>query len=194
MKNKKKTLLMSLAAVLLVAAGVFGTLAYLTSQSEVVTNTFTVGTVDITLDEALVGENGKEIEGEGAERVPANSYKLIPGTSYDKDPTVHVTAGSEDSWLFVELNNTLKEFIEVEEIENQMIKNNWVLVDEEKGIWRQEAQVTAGIDYVLFKNFTVKSDVEKDAKPEDLTVKAFAIQAENLEDPAEALKKVSFKQ
>ena len=44
MKNKKKTLLMSLAAVLLVAAGVFGTLAYLTSTTETVKNTFTVGT------------------------------------------------------------------------------------------------------------------------------------------------------
>lgn len=189
MKNKKKTLLMSLAAVLLVAAGVFGTLAYLTSTTETVENIFTVGTVDITLDEAEVDGNGKKID--DGKRVSVNNYKLIPGTSYDKDPTVHVSAESEDSWLFVKLNNTLKNFISDEEIENQMKNKGWEVVNASENIWRQTEKVTAGKDYVLFETFTVKDDVGKDAKPENLTVKAFAIQAENLTEEdanAEALK------
>lgn len=57
MKTRSKALLLSLCAVLLVAASVFGTMAYLTSNDSVV-NTFTVGSVSITLDEADVKTDG----------------------------------------------------------------------------------------------------------------------------------------
>lgn len=96
MKTKSKALLLTLCAVLLVAASVLGTMAYLTSSAEV-KNTFTVGKVEIKLDEAKVNADG--IPEEGAARVTANSYKLMPGTTYTKDPTVTVKAGSEESYV-----------------------------------------------------------------------------------------------
>lgn len=96
MKTKSKALLLTLCAVLLVAASVLGTMAYLTSSAEV-KNTFTVGKVEIKLDEAKVNADGIPVE--GADRVTANSYKLMPGTTYTKDPTVTVKAGSEESYV-----------------------------------------------------------------------------------------------
>lgn len=96
MKTKSKALLLTLCAVLLVAASVLGTMAYLTSSAEV-KNTFTVGKVEIKLDEAKVNADG--IPEEDAARVTANSYKLMPGTTYTKDPTVTVKAGSEESYV-----------------------------------------------------------------------------------------------
>ena len=91
MKTKSKALLLTLCAVLLVAASVLGTMAYLTS-TDTVTNTFTVGKVEIKLDETdVTNPNGP--------RVKANSYKLMPGTTYTKDPTVTVKAGSEESYV-----------------------------------------------------------------------------------------------
>lgn len=96
MKTKSKALLLTLCAVLLVAASVLGTMAYLTSSAEV-KNTFTVGKVEIKLDEAKVNADGIPVE--GADRVTANSYKLMPGTTYTKDPTVTVLKGSEDSYV-----------------------------------------------------------------------------------------------
>lgn len=96
MKTKSKALLLTLCAVLLVAASVLGTMAYLTSSAEV-KNTFTVGKVEIKLDEAKVTADGIPVE--GAARVTANSYKLMPGTTYTKDPTVTVKAGSEESYV-----------------------------------------------------------------------------------------------
>ena len=92
----KKSIALVMMAVLLVAASVMGTLAYLTS-TDTVKNTFTVGKVAITLDEAKVDENGKVIA--DAERVKENSYKLMPGHKYTKDPTVTVKAGSEESYV-----------------------------------------------------------------------------------------------
>ena len=96
MKTKSKALLLTLCAVLLVTASVLGTMAFLTSTASV-ENTFTVGSVKITLDEAKVTADGKPVE--GAARVAENSYKLMPGHTYTKDPTIHVDAASEDCFI-----------------------------------------------------------------------------------------------
>lgn len=96
MKTKSKALLLTLCAVLLVAASVMGTMAYLTS-TDTVENTFTVGNVKITLDEAKVNTDGTLVT--PAERVKANEYKLLPGHTYTKDPTVTVIKGSESSYV-----------------------------------------------------------------------------------------------
>ncbi len=95
-KTKTKALLMSLCAVLLVAASVLGTMAYLTDSKDV-KNTFTVGNVSIDLDEAKVNTDGTVVT--GADRVKTNSYKLLPGHTYVKDPTVTVLAPSEESYV-----------------------------------------------------------------------------------------------
>lgn len=92
----KKKITLSLIALLTAFLFIGGTLAYLTDKDEV-TNTFTVGKVDITLDEAKVDLMGTPVE--GAERVKANEYKLIPGHVYTKDPTVTVKANSEACYV-----------------------------------------------------------------------------------------------
>lgn len=96
MKKTSKALLLTICAVLLVAASVMGTMAYLTSADEV-KNTFTVGKVAIKLDEAKVDANGKAVE--PAVRVQANEYKLLPGHTYTKDPTVTVLKDSVESYV-----------------------------------------------------------------------------------------------
>ena len=104
MKTKSKALLLTLCAVLLVAASVLGTMAYLTS-TDTVTNTFTVGKVEIKLDET-------DVTNPTGPRVQANSYKLMPGTTYTKDPTVTVLKGSEDSYVRMKVTfNNAKEII-----------------------------------------------------------------------------------
>ena len=96
MKKTSKALLLTICAVLLVAASVMGTVAYLTSTDKV-QNTFTVGKVAIKLDEAKVGTDGTPVE--GADRVKENGYKLLPGHAYTKDPTVTVLKDSVESYV-----------------------------------------------------------------------------------------------
>lgn len=106
MKNWKP-LILSVCAALLVAGSVLGTLAYLTSQDAVV-NTFTVGQVDITLDETKVTPDGKPVD--GADRVKENSYHLVPGQTYIKDPTLTVVKNSEEAYVRMLVTvNCLKE-------------------------------------------------------------------------------------
>ena len=93
----KKKMLVACRCVALAVLTIAGTtLAYLTSQ-EAVTNTFTVGKVEIKLDEAKANADGTLVP--NADRVKENSYKLIPGHTYNKDPMVTVLSGSESSYI-----------------------------------------------------------------------------------------------
>lgn len=92
MKKTTKVLLTLACAVLLITASVMGTLAYLTDD-DTVTNTFTVGQVHINLDEKDITKD------EDSRTETGNSYHLLPGHKYDKDPTVTVLEGSEESYI-----------------------------------------------------------------------------------------------
>ena len=97
---KKKILLVGAMMVLVALAAVGVTMAYLTSTDEA-KNTFTVGNVKLTLDEAKVNPDGSAVE--NADRVKENSYKLMPGHTYVKDPTIHVDASSDDCYVFLKV-------------------------------------------------------------------------------------------
>ena len=195
MKNAKKILVLLLCAVLLVGASVAGTLAYLTSQATV-TNSFTVGKVVLGgdaqagLDEAKVDEYGVAVT--PAERVTSNTYKLIPGHTYIKDPTVHVGANSEACWLFVKIDNGIAD-IEADtdtsgenpytDIEGQVIANGWALLAGETNIYYKAAAKTGatGADYIVFENFRLATDADVASyAEEEIVVTAFAIQKDGL--------------
>lgn len=95
MKKAKKVVALALCAVMLVVGSVAGTMAYLQDKDTVV-NTFTVGNVNINLDEANVDVYGNPTQGRTE---TGNAYKLIPGQKYAKDPTVTVYEGSEKSYV-----------------------------------------------------------------------------------------------
>lgn len=98
---KARKILVSLAALALVAAlSVAGTLAYLT-DSKNVTNTFTVGDIEMTLTEEDITKT------DGSRTPDGNTYKLYPGQTYTKDPTVTILKNSEDCYvrMLVEVKN-----------------------------------------------------------------------------------------
>ena len=94
MKLKNKTLVLIICILVLLNCTMFSTLAWMTDTSEVV-NTFTVGKVDIELEETDVDEDGDKNK---------NEYKLIPGSELVKDPTMTLIKGSEESYLRLIVN------------------------------------------------------------------------------------------
>lgn len=186
MKKTSKALLLSLCAVLLVTATVLGTMAYLTSTDEVV-NTFTVGNVAITLDETDVdnstpGENDRD---------QANSYKLMPGHTYTKDPIVHVDSTSEDCYLFVKVANEITAIEGDMTVAAQMAAKGWVAVDGAAGVYvytqnSAPAVVAGGSNVTVFDNFTISGTVDNATlatyNNKTITVTAYAIQADGFED------------
>lgn len=210
MKTRSKALLLTLCAVLLVAATIFGTMAYLTS-TDTVTNTFTVGKVNIKLDEAKANSDGTLVE--GAERVKANSYKLLPGHTYNKDPMVTVLGGSESS--YVKMTVTFSKANELDaifapdgadmlKIFNGYDAANWIAKGNSKDetantrtyeFWYKEAVAAPTADVALdalFDSITVPGEITNEQlatiEGMTITVNAYAIQADGFADADAAWK------
>lgn len=94
-----KPLAVLLALTLLAGCAVGGTLAWLYDTTDDVENTFTVGNIDIKLE-----ETGTTASTEGNITVNKKSFKMVPGANLAKDPVVTVEADSEKCWVFVEVN------------------------------------------------------------------------------------------
>lgn len=186
MKTARKVLVLALCAVLLVSATIVGTMAYLTSQ-DTVTNTFTVGSVAITLDEAPVDVYGTVVAGD---RRDNNTYKLLPGHTYTKDPIVHVTQGSEVCWLFVEVEDGIADIEADTTVAAQLTTNGWSAVAGAANVYayvdRVDARTTAK-DVPVFGGFTIKNDASvANYNNETIVVTAYAVQADGFDTAAAA--------
>ena len=214
MSLKKKALIVLCAlvsVVVIVATSVLATVALLTS-SATVTNTFTIGNVGITLKESKVNPDGTLFD-DGATKVDANIYNLVPNTTYVKDPTITVTEGSENSYLFVTIRNDLTS-IAANDPGNDKPTIAYQL--KERG-WAKYAEVATGNVYVyvgdhsesmdtdgvyvagspaecvnegtyqLFDTFSIKPDADVSAfGAAEITIRAFAIQDAGLSTVADA--------
>ena len=186
MKTKSKALLMTLCAVLLVAASVLGTMAYLTSTTGEVKNTFSIGKIAITLDEAKVDLDGVAVT--HATRGNGNAYKLVPGHTYTKDPTVHVIdENSENSWIFVKVENGIAAIEATGDtmIAKQIEDKGWTKLTGVDGVenvyYRAYDKTSPDKDFVVFDNFTIAQDAETidgwaTATSANITITAYAIQ------------------
>lgn len=198
----KKKLLVPVLCILMMLIGGFATWAYLTSQDSVV-NTFTVGNVKITLDEKDVDNDTKtedNVTVDGVVRDHANKYKLIPGGTYEKDPTVHVAAGSETCWVYVTVEIS-PEFAAIESEEagksivSQMAAIGWSRVtNDEAGntVYAYKEPVTAGNDAIVFETITVdgekadNTNISAINQQTMIKVTAYAIQKAGFADAATA--------
>ena len=190
----KKTLTMVLALVLVFALGVGGTLAWLSATTTPVVNTFTVGDINIDLNEHEYVPSTKSLATD-KELVKTNeNYKFVPGDTLPKDPYVTVKAGSEACWLFVkidETNNTVTG-LNGKVVSYEIDTNVWTAVEGEANVWYKKLDTTAAdTDYnvLLNQQVTVNADITKtmadntldSAKPV-LTFTAYAIQSANLKN------------
>lgn len=205
-KKIRNRIVLAVCAVLLACVSVSATLAYLTSTTGTVTNTFTVGKVSFDpnlkngLDEARVNEYGELVNEDGkttdevgedweaADRVTENTYKLIPGHTYTKDPTIHLDPESEDCYLFVAVHNGIAaiEANNTANISMQMQQKGWFTLKDDgnpvtitldgveyevyfKGT-RSDAinkvDCSERQDYIVFESFTVAADTVGGDKPE----------------------------
>lgn len=207
MKKTSKALLLGLCALLLVGASVLGTMAYLTAKTEKVVNTFTVGNVGITLDEGVIDSTTGKFTDNGTSRtVNGQEYHLLPGSDYDKDPTVTVTTGSESCYLFVKVENGIKEIEDTAHtVASQMEAKNWRLVNGTTDVYVLYNEDGSGRyianekdKKVVFDKFYIAGTVDGDtlAKYSErnadgtpkytITVSAYAIQASGLNAKTDA--------
>lgn len=169
----KKTLLTIVLTVLICCTVMGTTFALLMQKTGTIENTFTVGNINIELTETTGSE-----------------YKLIPGTTLSKNPTVTVEAGSEACWLFVVVKAT-----DIPGFMTYSVDSTWTVytgatIADSKIYYRSVSAENAktGISYpvltdnqvVVDKDVTKAQIDEYGAKTPELTFTALAVQADNV--------------
>ena len=194
---KRRTLILILAIVLVFGIAVGGTIAWLIDTTDPVVNTFTVGNIDITLQEHPLKSgddyDGMTIDTSAETTDKVDNYKMIPGRTLQKDPFITVKKDSEECWLFIRIDksanfDTFMEYTVDTTVWNKYTGAQWNGQDID--LWyRQVPAATADTDYYILKDnqVTVKSGVTQaqlqavgDNKP-TLTFIAYACQSEGLD-------------
>lgn len=182
MKARSKALLLALCAVLLVAVSVLGTMAYLTSKTQVITNTFTVGDINIALTET---------------KPESKQAKIIPGVDIEKDPKVTVKKDSEACWLFVKVEQA-GTFVEGKVTYSVMTgADGWTKGDvtniPANVYYRAVDAVTSDTDFAVLKDNKIyvseelsKSDIQSITTQPKLTFTAYAVQKDGMDTAAAA--------
>lgn len=129
---KKKTFVIALCLALVVAFAAGGAIAWLTDTTDSVTNTFTVGNVKLDL-----------YEHDAANEVKQLSFKMIPGTTATKDPTVEVQKGSEECYVFVRVTETNNDLSNNRgKLVIYEIANGWTALPGVNGVYYYNTTVT----------------------------------------------------
>ncbi len=169
---KKKSLAMVLALVLVLSVAVVGVVAWLTDETDSIENTFTVGDINITLDEKAGKDAGYQ-------------FKMVPGNTIKKDPIVTVQADSEDCYLYVKLEKSgnFDSFL------TYAMATGWEPVEGTTNVYVRTVKATDAVkSFSVLSNdqVVVKGDVTKvmlngltaETYP-TLTVTAYAVQLHN---------------
>lgn len=195
MKTRNKALLTMVCAVLLVVASVLGTMAYLTSTAEV-ENTFTVGSVTISMDETDVDNRT-----DGKDRDTENKYHLLPGHEYTKDPIIHVASTSEECYLFVTVSNEIAaiEATGDTSVASQMEAKGWKTVEGQTNLYvyigtaegaSAPLAVKADDNIPVFEKIVISGSVDNTTlanyKNKTITVNAYAVQKDGFESKTDS--------
>lgn len=171
---RKKLITAIIALTLTLCCLVGGTLAWLSVETQQLTNTFTYGDINITLTETT-----------------GNTYQMIPGNEIGKDPTVTVKANSEACWLFikVEKDNNPDAYLDYS------IAEGWNELSSVTGVYYREVdKVAADTSFavltgnkVVVKNSVTKTQLN-DIKTNYPTLKftAYAVQKANITSATDA--------
>lgn len=182
MRNKtNRTVSIKIAAliaaiVLVIGCTAGGTVAWLVSKPDPITNVFTVGDINATLTEAAKTEK--------------KEFKIVPGVDITKDPVATVKANSEDCYLFVQLTEeNWPAFTETGSSTRKVkydIADGWTEL--ENGVYYREvdkSEADQAFGVLKDNKVTVSSTLTKenaDAITGDpkLTVAVYAVQKESM--------------
>lgn len=187
MRNKtNRTVSIKIAAliaaiVLAIGCTAGGTVAWLVSKPNAITNVFTVGNINATLTEE------------------AKEFKIVPGVDIFKNPVATVEAKSEDCYLFVKLTEenwpTFTEKSSTTRKVEYKIADEWTKLESVDGVYYHEViksdtadqnfPVLQG-DKVTVSNTLTKEEADAIQKAPKLTVAVYAVQKEGMGSAADA--------
>lgn len=150
MKSKITIIIIS---ILSICSFIIGTsVAWLSSKTDTVINTFTYGDINIKIEESDTGDNDNNEF--------TNEYIMLPGNTITKDPKITVLKNSEDSYLFIEIKKSqnFDDFMTYE------LVSDWTLLANTNNVYYKEvSKKDADQEFYIIKDnkVTVKETVTK---------------------------------
>lgn len=137
-KTNRKLILVILLCVIAISATIGGTIAWLT-KTDKLTNSFVVGTFEVPTTDPVDSSVSIDIDGHLYEPSWDDSitHKIMPGSSYEKDPYVGIGAGSEDAVVYVYVENNFSNKVYF------TVNQGWEIVSDEDGF--KEDTSTSGM-------------------------------------------------
>lgn len=173
----RKILAMVMALALTAALAVGGTLAYLTSTTEEIQNVFSVGNITANL----------------AETVKNDGFKIVPGNTEKKDPTITIKKESEKCYVYAYIDNQLLLTGGIVASSVNISDTDWILIagttNNGKALYRYKEIVDAATEnkaLPVFTQVTYLGNVINDQnidqlKNKTITVQGYAYQSENVD-------------
>ena len=194
MTTTKKLAIAVVALSLALFCAIGGTLAFLVAESNTVTNTFTYGDINIELweNDYVLSSNSLDT----SKKVTSEEdYKMVPGNTMPKNPTVTVLKDSEACWLFIQVEKTNNPDTYLD----YAIHSCWTALAGEDGVYYYNGTdldqlLTADKTYSILAGdkVTVKTTVTKTEMTNigtnypTLTFTAYAVQKANVDNLADA--------
>ena len=186
---KKKTLLIAVAAIALaVITAASVTVAWLTAESNQVTNTFTYGEIALELWENPLDSNGN-FDTSVKNETGLTFEKIVPGDVVKKNPTVTVKEGSEKCFVYVLVTNKLISDAEkpTAPVATLSINENWeeVYTTGNSVLYRYTTDPQNPGDYLVFETVTFNTALTLDDvvamkdNINNIVIKAYAHQSDN---------------
>jgi len=179
---KSRAAALAVACTVIVAGVASGSLAYLVSSSQTISNVFnpTFIRVDVTETPTADGDTDPN----------TNAYSMLPGAVIDKDPLVTLKAGSEASWVFVQLQKSTN----FDSFMTYALAPGWTSLTGVEGVYwlkapKSDQPQQFGVllnDEVLVRPEVTEAMLNAMAQRPTLTVTAFAVQQEGIADAAAA--------
>ena len=184
-KARIRRIMLTMCLLLIVClASVGGTFAWLTAQTDPVTNKFTASKVKIELKET---------------KPAGQTAKMVPGATIEKDPKVKVFAESEACWVFVKIEKSTD--IAFDDYMTFEIADGWNELSGVGGVYyREVADTNAEQVFSVLKGdkVSVNDDVTNnmmealtDTNKPTLSFTAYAIQKEGFDTASDAWTEVS---
>ena len=195
MKNKKKLLVVLACLALCVCTVVTGTLAWLTAETETITNTFSPSNIQLTLTETGTTDNKKE-------------FKMIPGQELGKDPKIEVKTDIA-CYVFVKIVETGSVTVgsnnySFDDFMSYVVDGGWTSLTDVEGVYYRTVSANGTFSVLQDNEITIKETVSSEmmsafytdgvrntvAAP-TLAFTAYAIQQQGFADATAAWAKVS---
>ncbi|MCD7892262.1 MAG: hypothetical protein LUG60_01045 [Erysipelotrichaceae bacterium] len=182
MRTSQKFMIAVMLMMVIALTTVSSSISLLAQQTNPVVNNFSFkldeGSLDLTLDE----EKYEDGEDTGKRTSEGNTYRISPGDTIEKDPTVTIAKGSAESYVFLYVDSELTDKFTInynsdswKEVANDSNGQSLYIYHTTVDASESEQKLTSLFDTIDVSKDITEQEISDFGSSKTLTVQAYAI-------------------